>query len=156
MTHKQVIWKKKKKQENRHSSYVNYAVPFHFLLSQSVRKIYILVLVIKNVIITLIDLILLPRRKRFNLSTHCYRHTILHYRTNSNRSLMTVNILVLCSSCVLYASVSDWAALWCTDIVPLTTKKEIGFHFLSNGTKKDVISKLITFKLKQLMIQYFI
>jgi len=44
-----------KKQENRHSSYVNYAVPIHFLLSQSVRKIYILVLVIKNVIITSID-----------------------------------------------------------------------------------------------------
>jgi len=37
-----------------------------------------------------------------------------------------------------------------------TKKKEIGFHFLSNGTKKDVISKLITFELKQLMIQYFI
>jgi len=122
----------KKKQENRHSSYVNYAVPFHFLLSQSVRKIYILVLVIKNVIITSIDLILLPRRKRFNLSTHCYRHTILHYRTNSNRSLMTVNILVLWSSCVLYASVSDWAALWCTDMPVYQTElpcdAQILFH----------------------------
>lgn len=62
------------KQENRHSSYVNYAVPIHFLLSQSVRKIYILVLVIKNVIITSIDLMLVSRRKCLSKNTLLYAY----------------------------------------------------------------------------------
>jgi hypothetical protein len=76
------------------------------------------------------------QKKTSNLSTHCYRHTILHFHTNSNRSLMTVNILVLCSSCVLYASVSDWAALWCKNIVPLTTKKKLVSIFCQMAQRK--------------------